>query len=241
MQEKFTILLTAATLAEIEPTIQWLRDRAKQENRNVVEFESCVIEVFVSGVGPVATAYSLGRRLALGHTPDLAIQAGIAGAIDRTLRLRDVVQVSSDRFGDAGAQEADGTWLSLADLGFGAGAPFDDREILRLPPGAPPTPFPEVAGVTVSQGTGTTDRLQQLRVKWPEAQVETMEGAAFFLACLDAGVSPVQLRSISNYVEARNRAGWDLSGALTTLNDNLRALLAPFVLGGSTSSVPESR
>ena len=238
IQGKFTILLTAATLAEVESTIRWLRERAKLENRNVVEFETCTVEVFVSGVGPVATAYHLGRRLALGAVPDLAIQAGIAGAIDRSLRLREVVQVSSERLGDTGAQEADGSWLSLGDLGFGAAAPFDDREVLRLPPGAPPTPFSKVAGVTVSQGTGTTDRLRQLQLRWPEAQIETMEGASFFLACLEAGVTPVQIRSISNYVEARNRAGWELGGALSSLNGHLQSLLGPFLTGGSTPTEP---
>ena len=39
-----------------------------------------------------------------------------------------------------------------------------------------------------------------------------MEGAAFMYACLIAGVPFAQVRAVSNRVERRNRAAWDLAG-----------------------------
>ena len=56
-----------------------------------------------------------------------------------------------------------------------------------------------------------------------------MEGAAFFYACLSAGLEPVQLRAISNYVEPRNREAWRMREAITALNDTLRQLLGSFL------------
>ena len=47
--------------------------------------------------------------------------------------------------------------------------------------------------------------------------VESMEGAAFMYACLIAGVPFAQVRAVSNRVERRNRAAWDLAGAIENL------------------------
>jgi len=44
-----------------------------------------------------------------------------------------------------------------------------------------------------------------------------MEGAAFMYACLIAGVPFAQVRAVSNRVERRNRAAWDLAGAIENL------------------------
>lgn len=52
-----------------------------------------------------------------------------------------------------------------------------------------------------------------------------MEGAAFFYACLSAGVPCAQVRAVSNYVERRNRAAWKLGDAIAALAVTGRALL----------------
>ncbi len=48
------------------------------------------------------------------------------------------------------------------------------------------------------------------------AQVENMEGAAFFALCTDAGVPCAEVRAISNRVGAR-RKDWDIPAALHAL------------------------
>ena len=233
MPPQHRILLTAATLAEIEPTVLWLRARGLSENKNVINFDNSSVEVLLTGVGPVATAFALGDRFSGGPATDLAVQAGIGGAMDRDLVIGSVYQLDSERMGDVGAQAADGAFLSLADIGFHPGAPFGPDEVLRLPKDVARSPFPTAAGVTVSQGTGTEARLAQLRRRWPEAQVESMEGAPFFKACLDAGLAPLALRAISNFVEARNREAWQIGPAVAALNEGLQRLLAPFIQLGS--------
>jgi len=56
-------------------------------------------------------------------------------------------------------------------------------------------------------------------------QVESMEGAAFFYACLMAEVPFLEIRSISNFVEPRNRDAWDLPLAIGNLNQVLAEIL----------------
>ena len=58
-----------------------------------------------------------------------------------------------------------------------------------------------------------------------DADFESMEGAAFMYACRVAGVPFAQVRAVSNRVERRNRAGWDLVGAVQRLGRVSRRLL----------------
>ena len=56
-------------------------------------------------------------------------------------------------------------------------------------------------------------------------QIETMEGAAFFMTCQRFNVECIQLRSISNYVEKRNKSNWDIPKAIKNLNIELKNIL----------------
>ena len=225
------ILLVAATPLEITATVNWLREAATSEELNQLSFPAATVTILFTGVGPVATAMALTEYFSTNsnNLPTLTIQAGIGGALDPSLNLGKVVQISRECFGDLGATDRDGSYLSLKDINLPPGPPFGEDELLRLPPYAVRTPFPEAVGVTVSQATGEAERIGALRKRWPRAQVESMEGAPFFLACLRAGVAPVQLRAISNYVEPRDRSAWRFDLALPALNTALLNLLTPFL------------
>ena len=224
------ILLLSATPFEVEPTVNFLRARATEERGNVLVFPRVEIEVIFGGVGLTSTAFVMGQRLAGRDRPDLCLQAGIGGAYEHSLALGQVVRVTSERFGDLGAEDADGNWLSLADIGLPPGPPFGPAGELTLPPGAVPLPgLDEVSGLSVNRASGSQRTIDRIRAAFPEVAVESMEGAAFFYACLSAGLEPVQLRAISNYVEPRNREAWRMREAITALNDTLRQLLGSFL------------
>ncbi|WP_020568884.1 futalosine hydrolase [Neolewinella persica] len=223
------ILLISATLFETEPTINWLRARAEREEGNILHFGTVSLEVLFTGVGLTATAYTLGHRFGNGPLPQLAIQAGVGGAIDPGLALGQVVRVTSERFGDLGAEAPDGTHLSLGEIGLPPGRPFNRREELEIPEGLASLPFDDVAGISVNRVSGSAAGISRLRSRFPEARVESMEGAAFFYACLQSGVAPLQLRAISNYVEVRNREAWKMKEAITALNEALQQLLKAFI------------
>jgi futalosine hydrolase len=74
----------------------------------------------------------------------------------------------------------------------------------------------------ISKNTiSTKDSTMSFLKKQYEAQVESMEGAAFHYVCANFNVSFCQIRSISNYVGERNKINWDIKGAVTVLNDFL--------------------
>ena len=227
------ILLTSATLFEIEPTINWLRARAETEEGNVLRFGTVSVEVLFTGVGLTATAYALGARFGGCGLPSLAIQAGVGGAIDSGLALGQVVRVTTERFGDLGAEGRDGKHLSLGEIGLHPGRPFNQQEILEAPPGLASLPFTEVAAISVNQVSGSAEGIARRKERFPEAQVESMEGAAFFYACLQNGVEPLQLRAISNYVTPRDRESWRMKEAIAALNTQLQSLLGAFLESNS--------
>jgi futalosine hydrolase len=66
--------------------------------------------------------------------------------------------------------------------------------------------------VTVNRVSGTTQSIADMQQLWAP-EVETMEGAAFFQACLLSGVPFHAIRGISNRVEPRNRSHWKVREA----------------------------
>lgn len=222
------ILLTSATTFEIAPTISWLRDQSTGSTANVLEFGKVEIEVIFTGVGLTATAFALGHRFGTSNLPQLAIQAGVGGALDLSLQLGDVVRISSETFGDLGAEDQDCSFLSLHAIGLPPGPPFNESGQL-VPGTASHLPFPDCGGLSVNQVSGSAQTIAARRKMFPGAQVESMEGAAFFYACMQAGVEPLQLRAISNYVEPRNREVWRMGEAIKNLNEALQRVLSAFV------------
>ena len=214
-----TILLTAATPFEIAPTLAWLDSNAQKEASGLFRLGQVEVFPLLTGLGISATSWHLGRFFALNRV-DLAINAGIAGAFDRSLALGEVVQVWSERFGDLGVEEADGRFTDLFELGFweNDGTLFSNNQMVNPSAELQKGILPGVSGLTVNKVHGYPLSIAAIRQKYPDVQVETMEGAAFFHACLSAGVPFMQIRSISNHVEARNREAWDIPLAVERLN-----------------------
>ena len=219
------VLLTAATAFEIAPVLQWMESDFLRRDDGFFEQGALLVYPLVTWIGPAATAFHTGSFLTR-HSPDLALSAGIAGAFDPSFRLGDVVNVGVERFGDLGVEEADGRFSDLFDLGLLTphAAPFVNG-LLRNPAAEQASFLPHAQGLTVHRVHGSARSIKAIRAKYPEAQVESMEGAAFFYACLSAGVNFLEIRSISNYVEPRNREAWNIPLAIDRLNQILVELL----------------
>jgi futalosine hydrolase len=213
-----SILLTAATTFEIEPTLQLLEKRGFVLNRNSVE-------VLITGIGPVAATYLLTSTL-IEKKPHLVIQAGIAGAFSfAELSPGQTVFVKYDAFGDAGMEEK-GIFTSIFDAGF-AGKnhfPFTDGWLINPHPLLNNTSLPVVRSVTINKVSDSMIQKQQLTQNF-SPQTETMEGAALHYVCLQQGVPFLQLRSISNEVGERDKSKWKTTEAVEHLNSELQKLL----------------
>ena len=199
------ILIVSATAGESA----WLRGQALQR-----QGEDLQTDFLVTGVGMTATALALGRYLAT-HQPDLAIMTGIAGSFREDLPLGSVVEVTRELFPELGAESPEG-FLDLSALGFPQmeinGEPvFND---IRNPHRAFPH-LPAATGLTVNRVSGISSTIEA-RKQW-QADIETMEGGAFFLAMKEAGIPFIQLRGISNRVEPRIRESWNIVEAMNAV------------------------
>lgn len=168
----------------------------------------------VTGVGMVATAMVVSKALAEKQY-DLVVNVGIAGSFNRSIPLGSVVEVVKDRLSEMGAQDGS-QFLSPAEMGL---------EIMTTIEMPVQTDLPSVSGITVNTVHGDDKAISQI-VHRLNPQVESMEGAACMMACQNAGLPCVQLRAISNYVEKRNKANWNIPLAIQNLNQELSNFLA---------------
>lgn len=211
------LLICAATALELD-AIQASVARRKLPPAHNIRF-------LVTGVGIGPSMYHLTRHLCQ-QSPELVIQAGIAGSIDMQILPGDTVVVHSDTFGDVGVVE-NKQFRNLFDMGL------EDPESFPWQEGFLPNPYAQwlalpglkaVRGITVSEISTNPQRIQQYRMQWG-AQTESMEGAALHYACLQEGIPFLQLRSISNIIGERDKTRWKLKEAINNLHQELNLLI----------------
>jgi len=197
------ILLVAATYEELQP----LFVQAGGERASLLCLPD--LDILITGAGIAATAFALGRQL---HTPyRLILNAGIAGSFTRQIPLGSVVHVTGDTFSELGAEDGD-MFIPIDTLGFG-------KCTYTPPPVSHPDidSLPKVQGITVNTVHGDEASIARISRRL-KAQTESMEGAAVFYAAEQSGIPVLQIRSISNYIEKRNRDNWETGLAIRHLN-----------------------
>ncbi|HEY9257181.1 futalosine hydrolase [Chitinophaga sp.] len=210
------ILVTAATTLEIQPFLQFL-----DQQRTTLSAANGEIDVLIAGIGMMHTAFSLGRHLIL-HKPDIAIQAGIGGSFRHDWELGQVVTVKREYLADLGAEDND-QFKDLFDIQLWqpSQTPFTGTSLENTFAGLPELPpLPIATGISVNLVSGSETTIQKLVSKY-NPDVESMEGAAFHYACLLEEIPFLQLRSLSNYVEVRDKSKWKIPLAVKTLNEEL--------------------
>lgn len=221
------ILIIAATMMEINSLIEHLRQTYRQADEQELFFEGkgLCIRVAICGIGLPATAFRLGQILHPG-TYDFALQLGIGGAYPTAqISLGAVVYVATDRIGDLGATTKEGDFLSLQQIGL--------TEPSTIPlAGNPPSglsewlhQLPYAEGISVNHISGDPTWRNRFPIDAEAIVTESMEGAAFHYACLSADVPFLQIRSISNWIEPRDKSRWQMGIALQNLNKTAIALL----------------
>ncbi len=197
------ILIIAATSFELQPSLEV-----------VSNYDQC--DTLVTGVGMVATGFELGRML---HEKkyDLLINVGIGGCLDRTIEIGSVIQVVSESFVELGAEDGH-NFIPIDQLGYGrstfTSSLLNDKE-LRLPF------LKHGEGITVNKVHGSTESIEKIKKLHPNSLVESMEGAAVFYAADKMTIPVIEIRGISNYVERRNRATWNIPLAIMNSNKAL--------------------
>jgi futalosine hydrolase len=202
------ILVVAATQQEIAPFVRLHNN----------------IEVLICGVGIPSTVYHLTKKL-LNENYDLVIQTGIAGKFSKKIKKGEVVAVEQDAFADIGAEE-NGEFKTIFQLGFGDENkfPFKKGWLVNTSEVLQTSHLKKVKAVTINRIRERKKQTMQLKEIF-NADIESMEGAAFHFVCLQQNIPFLQIRSISNKVGERDKTKWKIKEAIENLNLELKNLV----------------
>jgi futalosine hydrolase len=213
------VLLVAASAKEINPITNSLHFLDRIDNTfGSYKYANLEIDVLVTGVGSIFTTYYLTQTLAY-RSYDLVFNVGLAGSFDNYLELGYIVNVYQEQFADLGFEDKDKFFTIFEKELHGQNAfPFSDgllrnntkfelKEIKKLI---------NVSAVTVNKIHGDQTSIQKT-VKKFKAEIESMEGAAFFYVCMKEGLPFYEIRSISNFVETRRVDNWNIPLAIENL------------------------
>lgn len=216
------VTVVAATKMEVTPLIQHFQAKSV-DNELYYASPDDKVHVLITGMGMMQTATHL-AIYAMKHDRDIYIDTGVAGAFNRDLQIGEVVQVISETYGDFGVEDGD-EFKDFYDLGFlekkedefehGFLRPYGD---LLLHEGL--SHLGKASSLTVNKVHGKEETIAMIMKKYP-ADIENMEGLAFFNVLNELKKSCIEIRSISNYVERRNKENWDLPLSVKNLNKEL--------------------
>lgn len=176
------------------------------------------ISVLITGIGMVNTAYYVGRYSETGF--DLIINAGVCGAFNRSILIGEVVEIIADTIAELGAEDGE-NFIKFEEMGLPGTATYYSKHDYNK---YFPSPIKKVDAITVNKVHGDVKSISKTKTIY-QADIESMEGAAFFRACESSKAAYLQLRSVSNYVEKRDKSKWDLPLAIQQLNDFIIQLI----------------
>ena len=214
------ILVVSATKFEVEPLLN-----SMEATRHFgVNFMSCMyrkleIDFLIAGVGMVATTYYTGK--VLNDSYDVAFNMGVCGSFNRNLEIGSVVNVYEDCFSEMGAEDGE-EFLTLEELKLEGVTKISNTKhgslnaIIEL--------LPKVTVITVNTSHGNEKSIEKVFQKF-HPYVESMEGAAFMFVCENEQIPYMQIRSVSNFVEKRNKESWNIPLAIENLNKKMLEVL----------------
>lgn len=210
------ILIVSSTLFEVKPLLNFLgiaMPSSGMNNANM-DFEEKEIQVLITGVGMVNTALLMGRNL--DDSYDLVINVGVCGAFNKSFELGQLVHITKDILSELGAEDGE-DFLTYDKLKLPGDFIFSHNYHLANPL---IDSLRKVKGITVNTVHGSDINIEKVKGLY-NPEVESMEGAAFFAACLGLCQNYIQIRTVSNYVEKRDKRKWQMALAIQNLNDFL--------------------
>lgn len=158
----------------------------------------------ITGFGMVNTAINLTKEL-VENEYDLVVNMGVSGSFSSDILIGDVVEVVEDNFSEIGFENG----VSFSE--------FPEINVKTYYKIKGETTLRKVKSITVNTVHGNETSIDKI-VKRLNPDIESMEGAAVFQVCKKFKTPCLQIRSISNKVEIRNKENWDLELAISNLN-----------------------
>ena len=169
------------------------------------------LPILITGVGMVNTAINLTKELS-NNNYDLVINMGVAGCFSDEIKIGEVVEVVEDCFSEIGFENGES---------FSEFSEFDIKMKYKV---EGKTSLRKVKGLTVNTVHGNENSIYKT-VERLHPDIESMEGAAVFKVCEEMKIPCIQLRSISNKVEKRNKENWNLDLAISNLNIEVEKII----------------
>lgn len=222
-KETMDILICSATTFEVSPFLDALE--------KTPPLSPYKVEVLITGAGIPLSMLSLVQHISK-KRPDMILQVGIGGALNDQLPLNEVFWVKRDRFFEMGMEDHHQIIPLNAAAWFNAPEYFNldgSVDAANLPPWLALEGLNLVEGFTVLKGHGADASIAAARKRYPQVDIESMEGASALFCGRYFGIDTLQLRAISNRVEPRNTDKWSIEGAVGALNNHLiRWFLMPY-------------
>lgn len=157
----------------------------------------------------VATTFHLSKKLSDGAY-DLVVNVGIAGSFSEQFDIGGVVQVKTDRLVELGAED-NRTFLPADEMNLVNTNDLFFESELKI------DHLKQASGITVNRVHGNAESIAAITAQF-SPDTETMEGAAVGYVCSKMNFPWIQIRAISNRVEPRNKANWNIPLALKNLH-----------------------
>jgi futalosine hydrolase len=167
--------------------------------------------ILITGAGMVNTAINLTKELNENNY-DLVINMGVSGSFSDEIKIGDVVEVIEDCFSEIGFEYGES---------FSEFSNFDIKTIYKV---EGRTSLRKVKGITVNTVHGNEDSIHNI-IERLHPDIESMEGAAVFKVCEEIKVPCIQIRSVSNKIERRNKENWDLDLSISNLNTEVEKII----------------
>lgn len=218
------VIVTAATSGELSLLVSALEGRERLHPCRREAYRGTLAGwptiLAVTGIGKVNTAAAVASLLER-FEPELLINTGCAGAYRGSgLAVGDLAMATAEVFGDEGVLAPDG-WHSLELIGIPAVEKngecwFNSFPLTRWAmdkaghvAGAAGLTLRHGTFVTVSTSSGTAERGEELFRRFGGI-CENMEGGAAAQVALLYGADCLEIRGVSNLVEDRDLARWDI-------------------------------
>ena len=213
------LLIVSASFIEIKNIIDFISAEKKSEDTYIADYKSNKITILITGIGLTVTAYKFTKAI-LKNNFDLVLNVGIAGSFNFNIKLGDIVNVVSEQFGDLGIDD-NNEFKSLFEENLLKNSfPYSDNKLISNNKVDFFSDLQRVSGISVNTISGSKEIIEK-RISKFKADIETMEGAAIFYTALQEKINFLEIRAISNYVEPRNKANWDIKLAILNLNNKV--------------------
>jgi futalosine hydrolase len=180
------------------------------------------IDILLTGAGIPNTCFALGKIFDKPY--EFVFQFGICGSFHEHLTAGSVVRITEDVFGEMGAVE-NGRFIRADELNIGIQTAFHEKSTLTLPDSL--EKIPKAKGLTVSTLYAYGPLFDARRQRFPGADTESMEGAAFFMSNRHRP-NVFQFRAVSNPAGVRDKNQWNIPLALQKLHELTRQIIKEY-------------